>query len=144
MQLIITQPCCSHTRLDFRLVVVYSFPENVTSTADVVGSHVALVCNFSTGSTYNRRIRKIFLTCQKSLSGFVRLASQTSRLLFLEPPGAQTKAAFVFEFVNHLRITVDITGMAHNISAPLSVISTVSMLILFACTCVFVRLALSV
>lgn len=38
------------------------------------------------------------------ISLFARLASQTHRLLTLEPPGAQTKAAFVSQFVSHLRI----------------------------------------
>lgn len=49
-------------------------------------------------------MRKIFLTSGRRYLWYLLCFSQTRGLLTLEPPGAQTKAAFVSQFVSHLRI----------------------------------------
>lgn len=86
------------------------------------------------GSTCNRFLMKIFLTCikQKYLCGFARLGSWTSRLLSLAPAGAHTKAASVFYFVNHLRIKLTSQVWHRDVSGSSALSAdTVALLILF-------------
>lgn len=63
-----------------------------------------VTCLISTVWTQQQAYQMIFMTGQKYLPGFSRLASQAS--LTQVSRGAQTKAAVVFESANHLIITL--------------------------------------